>query len=128
MPENNAAFTLKELFSNVGTPRQFRWLYGIVKAIIVLNVLDAIFTLVWVQAGLAKEANVFLQDLVSNNTILFMVVKLVLVSLGSFLLWRYRKHPFAVVGLFFVFMVYYYLLLYHLSFLRLIRVLFIIFL
>jgi hypothetical protein len=116
---------IKEIFSNVGTPRQFRWLHGIVKAIIVLNVLDAIFTLFWVHAGLAKEANVLLQDLVSNHTVLFMVMKLILVSLGSFLLWRYRRQPLAVIGLFFVFMVYYYLLLYHLSFLRLLRVLFI---
>ena len=111
----------KILFSKVGTPKQFRWLHGIVKAIIVLNVLDAIFTLIWIQAGLADEANVLLQDLVSNHTILFMVVKLVLVSLGSFLLWRCRKQPLAVVGLFFVFLAYYYILLYHLSFLRLLK-------
>ena len=125
MSENNASFFQKKLYTKVGTPKEFRWLHGIVKAIIVLNVLDAIFTLIWVQAGLAKEANVLLQDLVSNHTVLFMVVKLALVSLGSMLLWRNRKHPFAVVGLFFVFMTYYYILLYHLSFLRLLKVLFI---
>ena len=124
MSENSASFFQKKLYTKVGTPKEFRWLHGIVKAIIVLNVLDAIFTLIWVQAGLAKEANVLLKDLVSNHTVLFMVVKLALVSLGSMLLWRNRKHPFAVVGLFFVFMTYYYILLYHLSFLRLLKVLF----
>jgi hypothetical protein len=121
MSENNATSSQKELFSKVGTPKQFRWLHGIVKAVIVLNVLDAIFTLLWVQTGLANEANVLLQDLVSNHTVLFMVVKLVLVSLGSILLWRYRKHPFAVAGLFLVFLAYYSILLYHLSFLRLLK-------
>jgi hypothetical protein len=121
MSENNVSFSPKEFFSKVGTPKQFRWLHGVVKAIIVLNVLDAIFTMIWVQAGLANEANVLLEDLVSNHTVLFMVVKLVLVSLGSILLWRYRMQPLAVVGLFFVFLAYYYILLYHLSFLRLLK-------
>ena len=30
----------------IGTPEQFRWLLGIVKVVLALNLLDAIFTLV----------------------------------------------------------------------------------
>jgi hypothetical protein len=38
-------------------PSTFRWLHGIVKTVLVLNLLDAIFTLVWVRFGYAREAN-----------------------------------------------------------------------
>ena len=41
----------------VGTSEHFRWLRGIVVAVLVLNRLDAVFTLLWVEAGLALEAN-----------------------------------------------------------------------
>ncbi len=34
---------------SVGTPEHFRWLHGIVKAVLVLNLLDALFTLLWVR-------------------------------------------------------------------------------
>jgi hypothetical protein len=100
----------------VGTPQHLRWLYQITKTIIVLNIFDAFFTLFWVGTGFAEEANALLRDLVNNNPIVFVLVKAALVSLGSFLLWRYRRHPLAVVGLFTVFLVYYFILLYHLRF------------
>jgi hypothetical protein len=102
--------------SEVGTPQHFRQLYGITKTIIVLNILDALFTLFWVGAGFAEEANVFLRDLVNHRPIVFVLVKAALVSLGSLLLWWRRRHPLAVVGLFTVFLAYYFILLYHLRF------------
>ncbi len=101
---------------SVGHPREFHWLGGIVKALQILNLLDAVFTLFWVSTGLAKETNVLLQNLVSEDPVLFVVVKISLVSLGSFLLWRRRRRPVAVIALIFVFMVYYYVLLVHLRF------------
>ena len=103
----------------VGTRQHLRWLNGIVKAIVVLNGIDALLTLFWVRAGLAQEANVFLRTLVNNHAVLFVSAKIALVSLGSLLLWRYRRHPFAVVGLFAVFLVYYAILLHHLRFVHL---------
>ncbi len=72
----------------VGTPRQFRWLNGIVKTVLVLNLLDALFTLVWVRIGLAREANALMRDLVNEHAVLFVVTKLGLVSLGSLVLSR----------------------------------------
>jgi CHASE2 domain-containing sensor protein len=42
-------------------------------------------------------------------------VKLLLVSLGSLLLWRHRKRAGAVVAIFVAFMVYYLIVLYHLQ-------------
>jgi hypothetical protein len=100
----------------VGTPEQLSWLTGIVIAVLVLNLLDALFTLVWVRAGLAVEANSLMRDLVENNAFLFVATKLVLVSLGSLLLWRQRTHPIAVVAIFGVFLAYYLVLLYHLQY------------
>jgi hypothetical protein len=108
--------TTERLRFEVGTPQHLRWLYQLTKTIIVLNIFDALFTLFWVEAGFAEEANAFLRHLVNHSPIVFVLVKTVLVSLGSFLLWRYRLHPLAVVGLFTVFLAYYFILLYHLRF------------
>ena len=103
--------------SSIGTPQQFRWLLGIVKMILTLNLLDAVFTLVWVNAGLAREANPLLAEIVIDHPVLFVVVKLSLVGFASLLLWRSRHRPLAVVGIFLSFFVYYCLFLYHIGFL-----------
>ena len=106
--------------SRIGTPEQFRWLLGIVKVILALNLLDAIFTLIWINAGLAREANPLLAEIVRDHPVGFLVVKLGLVMGGSWLLWRYRFRPLAVVGIFVAFLVYYLLLLYHIGYLSLV--------
>ena len=100
----------------VGTPRHFRWLDGIVKALLVLNLLDAVFTLAWVRAGLAEETNALMRDLVEEHAVAFVLVKLGLVSLGSLLLWTQRQHPAAVVAIFVAFLAYYAVLLHHLRY------------
>jgi hypothetical protein len=100
----------------IGTSEHFRWLQGIIKWILVLNLLDGVLTLVWVQYFYAEEFNVMLRDLAHGDLVLFMVVKLTLVSLGSLFLWRNRNHPFAVVAIFLAFFVYYLVLLYHLQY------------
>ena len=100
----------------IGTPQQFGWLDGIVKTVLVLNLLDAIFPLVWVRASLAREANVLMRDLVNEHAVLFVVAKLSLVSLGSLILWKRRTHPGAVVAIFVIFLAYYFVLLYHLQY------------
>lgn len=100
----------------VGTPEQLSWLKGVVVAVLVLNGLDAVFTLVWVRAGLAVEANSLMRDLVENNAFLFIATKLGLVTLGSLFLWRQRTHPIAVIAIFAAFLAYYFVLLYHLQY------------
>ena len=37
----------------IGTAEHYRWLEGIVKCVLVLNLVDAILTLLWVRLGLA---------------------------------------------------------------------------
>ena len=101
----------------IGTPEQFRWLGGIVKVILGLNLLDALFTLAWVTLGVAKEANPLLETLVRDHPVVFIVVKLGLVAGGSWLLWTHRNRPLAVVGIFVGFLTYYGLLLFHVGYL-----------
>ncbi len=100
----------------VATAQHLQWLDGIVKTVIVLNLLDILFTLAWVGFGHVKEANLLLIGLVSDHPILFVLTNISLVSFGSFLLWKNRGHPLAVVGIFLVFGLYYYVLLHHLRF------------
>ena len=101
-------------FSQVGSAQHFRWLRWIIAAVLVLNMLDAILTLLWVESGRAREANLLLAPLIDQDPLLFVAVKFALVLLGALLLWRLRTHPLAVVSIFVAFLAYYWLLLYHL--------------
>ena len=106
---------------SVGTTEHFGWLQGIVKAVLVLNLLDALFTLVWVRAGLAREANPLVDQLVNENAVGFVLVKLGLVGLGSWLLWHRRQRPGAVMAIVTAFLVYYLVLLHHIQYAGLVR-------
>jgi len=97
----------------IGTEQHYSWLESIVKSVLVMNLLDAIFTLWWVGTGMATEANAFLRDLV-EQPLAFVLAKLALVSLGSIFLWRLRDRPLAVIAIFFAFLTYYLVLLHHL--------------
>ena len=109
---------------HVGTPEQFRWLHGVVKAVLVLNLLDTLFTLVWVRSGLAVEANTLIDELVNEHALGFVAVKTTLVGLGSWLLWQRRKRPSAVIAIFTAFLAYYLVVLYHVQYAsRLVRAL-----
>ncbi len=96
-----------------------QWLGWIVKAILVMNILDAFMTLVWIYSGRAVEANLFIRDLAHHHPETFVLAKLLIVAFGSFLLWRTRKSPLAVIAIFAAFLVYYFLVIYHLRALNL---------
>jgi hypothetical protein len=98
----------------IGTPKQFRWLKGIVATVIILNLLDGILTMVWVFSERANEANPLMAPLIEANPVLFIAVKMALVFLGTYLLWRLRKRALAVVAIFAAFLVYYAILILHL--------------
>ena len=100
----------------VGTPEQFTWLHGVVKTLLVLNLLDALFTLVWVRFGFAREENLMIDRLIDHQPLVFIAVKLGLVAMGSWLLWQRRDRPTAVVAIFVAFLVYYLILLYHVQY------------
>ncbi len=99
----------------VGTKEQFGWLEFFIKAILVMNVLDAILTIYWISDHKAVEANPLLAELAHQYPLSFVLVKLSLVSLGSALLWRLRRRPLAVIAIFAGFLGYYFLLIYHLK-------------
>jgi hypothetical protein len=100
----------------IGTPEHFRWLYSIAKWVLLLNLLDGVFTLIWVEFFGAGEKNIMLSDLVHSSALVFMLVKLTLVSLGVLFLWRNRSNPFAVICLFLAFFTYYLVLLFHIQY------------
>jgi len=99
---------------SLGLPSHYRWLKGIVAFVFIMNVLDGIFTIIWVVTGKAVEANPLMANLINMHPVLFMGCKLLLVFLGSALLWRRRNNRAAVISIFIVFLTYYILLLYHL--------------
>lgn len=105
---------LRETQARAG--QQERWLEGIVKTVLILNLFDAVFTLLWVRMGLAEEANTLLDELVNDHPVAFVLVKLGLVGMGSWLLWYRRKSPLAVIAIFAVFLVYYAILLVHVQY------------
>ena len=60
-------------------------------SLIALNVFDAFMTLMWTHHEIAEEINPAMLYLLSLSPVLFVVVKLTLVFLGSVLLWRMRQ-------------------------------------
>ena len=77
-----------------------------------LNYVDALFTLVWVRLGIASEANPLMQTVVDNPPI-FVLVKVVLVSLCCVLLYKYREYRLARLSAVLGFAVYTAILLIH---------------
>ena len=65
---------------------------------------------------MAKEANVLMRYLVHNHPVLFVAIKFSLVLVGTYILWKNRSNRIAVLGMFGVFLIYYALLLHHLSY------------
>lgn len=84
-------------------------------AVIVLNLADAVFTLLYVHAGLAREANPFMESALGGGSLTFMIVKLALVSLCVLLLVRLRARPAASAALVGSAIAYFWLFAYHLS-------------
>lgn len=92
-----------------------RWPELVAASIVVLNLLDAMFTLAYTQGGLAREANPLLDRVLAGSPVGFVLVKLGLVSLGVALLWRWRHRAMACAGLIAAGAAYGSLLLLHLS-------------
>ncbi len=83
--------------------------------VLILNVLDAIFTIVYTSTGVAVESNPLMKGVLGASPVLFMLAKLALVSLGVLLLWRLRDRRAAVYGLVATGTAYATLIIYHLS-------------
>lgn len=83
--------------------------------VVILNMLDAVWTLAFVRIGAANEGNPLMDQALAWGPVLFMVAKLTLVSLSVMLLWRLRHRRAATVGLFSAAMTYLVICGYHVS-------------
>jgi hypothetical protein len=86
-----------------------------VVGVVVLNLLDAVLTLVWVHCGIAEEANLLLARVLEQSSVAFMMVKMGLVSFGVILLWNQRERLMARAGFAVALFAYSSLLVYHLA-------------
>jgi hypothetical protein len=68
-------------------------------AILLLNLLDGVFTLIWVRSRQADEANPIMAGFLRQSPLAFLVAKLTLVSVGALFLWRHRARRLAAGGL-----------------------------
>lgn len=97
----------------IGTREHYRWLRGMVIALVMLNAIDGVLTIIWIETGRFSEANPLMDLLLSTNPVLFISVKMLLVSLGTMLLWRCRDSGLAVISIFVCFTAYCYVLTFH---------------
>ena len=93
----------------------FYWLARMTAWIYILSVIDGVLTIFWVLSKRATEANPLMNHLISQNPVLFMVVKIALVALGITLLWRFRERPLATWGIVACFLIYSTIFVHHLA-------------
>ena len=62
------------------------------KLLIVLNLLDAIFTYVWVSMGMAKEANPFMDYLITLSPTFFLLYKVFIVNFCVLILYKAKNN------------------------------------
>lgn len=102
-------------FEHAAPAGRRRWLHRVAMGVIIANLVDAIFTIVYTDLGLAREANPLLEPALAGSPLLFMAIKLALVSMGVALLWRLRHRRTAAAGLIAAAAAYAWLIVYHLS-------------
>jgi hypothetical protein len=81
--------------------------------IFVLNLLDTGFTMFWVNTGLGSEANPLLRRLAHDEWGTFLLVKIVLVGLGLWFIWRFSANRITAAGLPILLTAYLGVVLYH---------------
>jgi hypothetical protein len=68
---------------------------GGLRSLVMLNLFDALATLLWVRLGLATEANPVMAQALDTGPGLFILAKVMLVTLAVGLLWRLRGERLA---------------------------------
>lgn len=85
-------------------------------SVVILNAVDALFTVFWVEVGLAVEANPLMEVVMNQSPVLFALAKITLVNASVFLLWRIDQRRSIRSVAAFCAAVYYCILLFHLQF------------
>lgn len=81
--------------------------------LVVFNLIDAIFTLFYLEIGIAYEANPFMNYFYSSGPLFFMMAKIILLMGGCYILSRYLKYDYAKFFITLSFVLYYMLVIYH---------------
>ncbi len=82
---------------------------------LVFNLIDTMWTMCVVLMGWAVEVNPFMARLLDQSPMLFTCVKLLLVSLGVYVLWQASQHRLARLGAYAVCSAYGCLVAYHVA-------------
>mgnify|MGYP003629437997 FL=1 len=77
--------------------RELLFKYALIM-LLFLNIVDAMATLYWVENKLATETNPLMHAWIQLSPDLFITVKITLVTMGTILLWTFRKHRLAYWG------------------------------
>jgi len=80
-----------------------------------LNILDAFFTLFWVEYGIAEEANPLMKTALSYGNLNFVFIKISIVTAGCYLLYKFQNKLSAKVFSFIGLAIYSCLLVYHIT-------------
>jgi hypothetical protein len=67
----------------------------VLRLLLLLNLMDALFTIAWIGWGWASEANPVMAMAIEQSPSGFILAKVALVSLAVGLLWRLREHRMA---------------------------------
>ena len=62
----------------------------ILSIIIILCLLDAILTMIWLSTGIAVESNPFMELLINKSHLLFIVIKMALTYVSIHILYKYK--------------------------------------
>ncbi len=89
------------------------WFTRLIGLIIVMNAIDGLLTIIWVQTNQAVEANPLMATVLTAHPVLFILMKFALVYLGSILLVRFYYKKLAILSLIIAFFVYWTITLYH---------------
>jgi Domain of unknown function (DUF5658) len=90
--------------------------FGLCAAILLLNLMDALFTLMFLQSGLAEEANPLMDLVYRISPTAFVLLKLAMVQAGILILHYHRRVPIAQHALHGVAAVYVAIVGYHFAF------------
>jgi hypothetical protein len=90
-------------------------LFWTAAALLVLNLIDGVLTLIAVDGGGAAEANPLMRLSLGLGALAFILIKIVVVSGGVLFLWRARQRVLAVAGLVTLNLLYVGVLAYHVT-------------
>ena len=96
--------------------KKYYWHNLCLKLLAVFNLLDALFTYVWVSLGYAQESNPLMDYLISISAPGFILYKVILVNLCIFILWRFSYAKLCRILVVPLTLVYAWVMYIHLSF------------